>query len=46
MNTLLLKLMQKFVKEAKLVGSEKTEITLKVIAIFAKFDVANPEKKG
>ena len=40
MTTLLLELMQKFVKEAKLVGSEKAEMTLKVVATFAKLDVA------
>ena len=42
MTTVLLELMQKFVKEEMLVGSEKTEMSLKAIAHYAKLDVTNP----
>ena len=45
MTSLLLKLMQKFLKEEKLIGSEKTEMTFKSITNFAKLDVSNSENR-
>ena len=45
MTALLLKLMQKFVKEEKLIGSENAEITFKSITNFAKLDVSNSENR-